>query len=368
MSKNKKFWVVGIAIVVVGFVGWKIYSNQLTNANGSIKIGGILPLSGPYAQFGEAVNQGAILAVDEAKARGLDVQYINQDDQSVAVGSANAANALINDKIDAALTATVEEAKPAGPIFQDASIPLLVTWDSSAYVKSAGSNIFTIGFSTEAAGQKMAEYAYSELGKKTAAVISQKDEWSDNIAAAFAAEFKSLGGTVVFDESLQPNQKDFRTELLKIKNNPVGVVYFPFLPGSIAPFMVQASQLGVKTFFATGDSMSPDEVTQAHGTAEGLYFTNLYSDNGTALIEKYKTKYGDTPGDPIFVSMGYDGMNTLIAAARISRAMKISMADALRQVNIKGTDYQINFAGKQYSEKYERLYRVTNGNFVEISK
>jgi ABC-type branched-subunit amino acid transport system substrate-binding protein len=114
--------------------------------------------------------------------------------------------------------------------------------------------------------------------------------------------------------------------------------------------------------------MSPDEVTQANGAAEGLYFSNLYSDNGAALAQKYQTKYGTQPGDPVFVSMGYDGMKTLIAAAEIAQQKNISMPDALRQVNIQGTDYQINFQGKQYAEKYERLYKVTNGQFVQIEQ
>lgn len=368
MNKTKTiWWVVGVVVVVAIIFGvWHSY--QKPAVSGVIKIGSVLSMTGDFAQFGEAINQGAILAVDEAKTQGINVDYNNQDDQSTAAGSANAANTLIGDNVSGVLTATVQEVKPMVSVFSNSTIPVLAVWDSNDYIKTAGPNIFTIGFSTEDAGQKMATYLYSTLGIKTAAVLSQQDEWSELIASAFSKKFQALGGTVSFNEDIIPTQKDFRTELTKIKSANVGAVYFPFLPGYIAPFLVQAKQLQLNMVFATGDSMSPDEVTQANGAAEGLYFTNLYSDNGAALAQKYQTKYGTQPGDPIFVSMGYDGMKTLIAAAEIAQQKNISMPDALRQVNIQGTDYQINFQGKQYSEKYERLYKVTNGQFVEIQQ
>ncbi len=368
MNKNQKTWiavVVGAIVVVAGLGIW--YSSRKPAETKPITIGSILPMSGDFAQFGEAINQGALLAVDEAKAEGVSVDYKNQDDQSSAVGAANAANTFVNVLgANGVLTATVQEVKPAASVFANSSIPLLAVWDSNNFIKAAGPNVFTIGFSTEDAGEKMATYFWNTLHVKKAAVLSQKDEWSDLIASAFAAKFKALGGSVAFDESLQPTQKDFRTELTKIKSDGVDGVYFPFLPGSIAPFLVQAKQLGVTARFGTGDSMSPDEVTQANGAAEGLYFSNLYSDKGAALAATYKTKYGTDAGDPVFVSMGYDGMKTIIAASQIAQSENISMPDAVRKVNIAGTDYQINFAGKQYSEKYERLYQVVKGQFVQL--
>ncbi len=364
MNKNKTTLLIFV-LVIAALAGWW-FSNKPV-PKGAIKIGAILPLSGDFAQFGEAVNQGALLATDEAKSQGLTVNYNAQDDKSNAVGSANAANNLVSVfHADGIMTVTVQEVKPVASIFGNSSIPLLAVWDSNNYIKTAGPNIFTIGFSTEDAGGKMATYLLNTLHIKIVAVLSQKDEWSQLIASAFADKFKALGGTVALNESLQPTQKDFRTELAKIKNSSAQALYFPFLPGSIAPLLVQAKQLGLTTIFATGDSMSPDEVTQANGATENLYFTNLYSDNGAALAATYKTKYGKDAGDPVFISMGYDGMKTILAAVGIAQNKHVAMPDALRQVNIKGTDYQINFGGKQYSEKYERLYKVVNGQFVQI--
>jgi ABC-type branched-subunit amino acid transport system substrate-binding protein len=95
MNKNT-WWVVGVVIVaaVVVFFGFRMGRKPVSQV-GTIKIGSMLSMSGDFAQFGEAINQGALLAVDVAKSKGIDVQYSNQDDQSSAVGAANAANTRI---------------------------------------------------------------------------------------------------------------------------------------------------------------------------------------------------------------------------------------------------------------------------------
>ena len=368
MNIKKSLWIT-LAIVVAVGIGIYLYSQKQRSSSELIKIGAILPLSGDFAVFGEAINRGAMLAVDEAKQQGFNIQYISEDDHSNAVGSTNAANKLVRtDNVDAAITATVQEVKPVAPIFESANIPLLATWDSNKYIKTAGKNIFTIGFSTEGAGEKMAVYARNSLKLSRVSVLAQKDEWSQLIASAFEAKFKELGGSVVVSEKLSPTQKDFRTVLAKIKSGGTEGIYFPFLPNTIAPFIKQADELGLNTIMMTGDSISPDEVTQAGSPAENLYFTNLYADNIKSLTDKYKAKYGKDPADMTFVSFGYDGVKTLLAASEISKKDKISMSDAIRKVNIQGLDRSIKFDGKQYAEKLEHLYKVTSGEFVEVEK
>ncbi len=366
--KSKIIWIV-VAVVVVGGAVWMNQSRQNTELTGeTIKIGAILPMSGDFAVFGEAINKGALLAIDEAKAQGIDIQYISEDDHSTAVGSTNAANKLIKtDKIDGAITATVQEVKPVAPIFLSAGIPLIATWDSNDYIKSAGKDIFTIGFSTEGAGQKMATYAKNNLKLSKVAVIAQEDDWSSLIASSFEKKFKELGGSVVVSERVNPSQKDFRTVLAKIKTAGVDGIYFPFLPNTIAPFAKQARELGISGILMTGDSISLDEVAQAGSSAENMYFTNLYAENTKDLESKYEAKFGEK-GDMTFVSFGYDGVKTLIEAVRISRKDGISVSDAMRKVDIRGLDRKINFDGRQYSEKLEYLYKVENGEFVEVQK
>jgi len=364
MNKTKSIAIILVILILAGVV----YSLKRSKvAEGPIKIGSILSLTGDFAPFGESINQGAQLALDEAKDQGLQVEYFSEDDRSTANGSTTAANKLVRiNKVDAVFTATLQEVKPAAPVFSNTEVPLLATWDSNDFIKSAGPNIFSIGFSTEDAGHQMARYAYNNLGVKKAAVIPQLDEWSEIIAGAFEKEFTSLGGQVVLKDKAQPTQKDYRTLIAKIKTSGADGVYFPFLPTTIAPFLSQSKQLGFTGKLMTADSFSMDEISQAGTAAQNVYFTNLHSDNSEKLAVAYQAKYGMPAKDPLFVSFGYDGMKTLIAAAQLARKEHISPVSALRQTKVQGTDAIIDFSGKQFSEKLERLYKVDNGQFVEV--
>ncbi len=369
MSKSSLTAAVIIAVAIVaGVIIFKAQpSKPRLSLENTYKIGAILPLTGDFSAFGQAINQGAMLALDEAKEQGQVISYVPEDDHSNALGSTNAAHKLVNvDKVQGAITATVQEVKPSAPVFEGTKIPLLATWDSNHYIKTAGENIFTIGFSTEDAGEKMATHAFMVLKLKKVAVIPQIDEWSELIASAFENKFKALGGEVVMKEEIQPTQKDYRTLIVKAKSAGAEGVYFPFLPNTISPFLLQAKQLGFKGALMTGDSFSADEVTQAGAASEGVIFTNLYADHAQALAEKYKVKFGKEAGDPVFVSFGYDGMKTLLAAAKIASEKQIPMKEAMKMADLQGTDYRIHFEGKQYSEKYERLYKVVNGKFEEV--
>lgn len=367
--KNKIIWLI-VAVVVVGGLIWWNQSRQANDLTGeTIKIGAILPMSGDFAIFGEAINKGALIAVEEAKRDGISINYITEDDRSTAVGSTNAANKLVRtDKVQGAITATVQEVKPAAPTFASSGIPLVAVWDSNDYIKSAGSNIFTIGFSTEGAGYKMATYAKNNLKLTKVAVVAQEDEWSSLIASAFEKKFKELGGSVVVSEKVLPTQKDFRTTLAKIKSAGVDGIYFPFLPSTISPFARQTRELGINAVLMTGDSISSDEVAQAGAAAENIYFTNLYANNTKDLEAKYKAQFGSETSDIPFVSFGYDGIKTILEAVRISKKDGISVSDAMPKVNISGVDRKINFEGKQYAEKLEYLYKVQNGEFIEVEK
>ncbi len=360
---KKTYIYIGLLVLVI--CGWWLLQKPETTSSQTIKIGSILPLTGDFAFFGSEINRGAQIALEEAKAQGVDAELIVEDDKSQATGAVNAANKLVHsDKVSAVITATLQEVKPIAPIFNENKVPLLATWDSNTFIKTAGDYIFTIGFSTEDAGQKMAAYAYNGLGLHKVAVVSALDEWSEIIAEAFKAKFSALGGTVTIHEKVQPSQKEFKTVNAKVKD--AEGIYFPLLPTTIAPFLIQASQLGVKAKLMTGDSFSMDEVTAARGAAEGVIFSNLYADQVKGLSQKYKQKFGEDPADPIFVSFGYDGIKAILEGVTIAKAKGISLRDALTQVDFQGTDSRIKMNGGQFFEKKERLYQVRGGQFVEL--
>jgi branched-chain amino acid transport system substrate-binding protein len=362
-------WVVGIAIVAGGAYALAVKQKSASVASDKIfTIGGLLPLTGDFGSLGEEVNKGALLAIEEAKDDFPELNYVVEDDAFAAASAVSAAQKLIaTDKINAGFTMAVQEAKPIAPVFNEAGIPLLVAWDSNAFLKTGGDSLYSIGFSTEGAGVIMAEYAYQKLGLRKVAVVRHVDEWADIISASFRDRFKQLGGVVVLDESTVVGTSDYRTLIARIKAVGADSIYFPMVPPGNSIFAIQARELQFKGTLMNGDGFLQSEIDAAGKAAEGLYFTNVYGEQLPALAAKYKAKYGVESGDIIFASFGYDAVNTLVEAYRISKESGIPFAEALKQVDIPGIGARIRMNGTRYSERQEKVYKVTNGTAVEVN-
>ncbi len=368
MTRYIKVLIIVVVIVAIAIIAHGITDKTTPAASqAGLKIGSILPLTGDFASFGSEINRGAEIAVDEARQSGINIEYVSEDDRSEPTKSVDAANKLVHaDNVDVAFTATVQEVKPTAPIFNNGQTPLIAVWDSNDFIKTAGSSIFTTGFGTEAAGQTMARHAHNTLGLQKVAVIPMKDDWSSLIADAYIKEFTKLGGTVTMSEQTSANQKDFRTLIAKAQNSGAEGIYAPLLPQAGGPFLKQTRELNFHGPIMMGDSFSQNDVNVANGAAENVYFTNLYASQTDQLSAKYKAKFSATPSDPIFVSFGYDAIKTIIAAHHKAIDDKTSIKQALLNTKLQGTGTLINFNGKQYSERLEKLYQVKNGRFIEI--
>ncbi|MFH1358265.1 MAG: penicillin-binding protein activator [archaeon] len=356
--ENKNNTIKIIVIIAILGVMLLILVNTFIMTGFSIKnnkdlvVGAILPLSGDYSYIGQEVSRGIKLALDESY---LDIKVIYEDEESFnSIAAINSANKLTNiDNIDVGLTTMIEVAKPIAPIFNNKKIPLLVVWDSTNFIYESD-NLFSTGFSTEKSGEKMAEFAFNELKLRKIAVISHKDVWSEIISKAFMNKFVTLGGEIVIHETYNPDERDYRTALLKIKNKNVDAIYAPLVPPVIADFITQKRELGIDAQILAGDSIIQDVIDASGNAAEGIIFTNIYVENVNVLKQKYFEKFGEEPIDITLVSFGYDGLKT------IENAYKIN-PNNLQQglVEVIGPSGSL--------DRVERIYLVKEGQLVLIN-
>lgn len=357
MQKTAKI-LIGIALAIGLAIGGYMASGSFKQAEQEeVVVGAILPLSGDLAVLGEEVKRGVELAAEDMKNEGISATVVYEDDRFDPSASVSAANKLISiDKVDVAMTMFVEEAKPMASVFNTSKTPLLVLWDNNAFIK-VNEYLFSNGFSTEKAGEDMAEYAYNRLHMKTVATIGHKDPWAEIIAKAFNEKFEALGGKVIYNEAFNVDVTDYKTAIAQIKQvNPDGV-YFPLVPMNNARFIVQAKQLGLDKTLLTGDALIQDVVTETGGASEGIYFTNIYSENTGALIAKYRAKYGVEPEDVTLVAFGYDGLMQIKDAAKREGNTKKEIVAGLRSI----------MGESRAAKKMEKIYTVVNGSPEEIN-
>ncbi|MEK7390909.1 MAG: ABC transporter substrate-binding protein, partial [Patescibacteria group bacterium] len=134
VNMKKTLWaiIIIVIIVVLGGILFTKNSSNLQTDKTAIKVGVIIPLTGDLAIIGEELKKGIDLAISELQFKGLNITAIYEDDRFDPKVTATAANKLLNiDKVNFAVTFSIEEARPIVSIFNDHKVPLVVTWDSN---------------------------------------------------------------------------------------------------------------------------------------------------------------------------------------------------------------------------------------------
>ncbi len=338
-----------------------------------IEIGALLFLSNNDVAFiAEAMQQGIEIAVDELNAQGgingKKVRIIYEDDQFNNQKAATGASKLVHvNNVVASLSGAVNTAKTTGPIFEEAQIPQVVLWDVNKDLEEIGEYTYGIGFSTEDAGQKVAQLLYNK-GAREVAVIRQLDEWSQLISDSFVKEFERLGGEVVVDESVTITTSDFRDVLLKSKNTDA---YFAPLISNLELLFKQSKEMGYKGIKSTGDGMTQEIVNLAPSASEGVYFAQTDASGRLfeQLQEKYKAKYGDDSELAVFNALGYDGVMILAQAMEIAgNENPIAIHKALYEIKgFQGASGISTMTPEGSAAKKEALFVVEDGEIVKVN-
>lgn len=353
---QKKCVFVTFLLLSLGVLAYTSNKDNNINPGESIKVGVILPLTGDLAALGQETQKGIELGIKEAKEKGIQIDVVYGDDKSnFGIDTASEAYKLANiDKVDVVLTLFVEESKPITPILSKSKTPLLVLWDSNEFITEAGPYVFSNGFSTEKAAIKIANYAFKNLGKRKIAILGHIDPWAEISIKSFKEEFTSLGGEIIYEDTVSITTKDYRSNIAKIKQSDFDSIYFPLIPPTSTQFLTQVKQLGIQTTLLTGD-LIPSVVDDAKTSAEGIYTTNIFTSEDSILNTKYKDMYHTEITDSTLVSFGYDGIDAVLKAKEKS------------STNLtKG--FSILYGEKRSADKEERLYQVQNGKQILIKE
>lgn len=183
-----------------------------------IRIGVVLPLSGPSAKTGQEIVQGIQLAFNSFHSliREKNVQLIIRDSgSSPGGGAAELVEELAKDK---------DVLMILGPVFSDefekaadiASQWQVVTLSPSATaegVTGLSQFLFRNSITNSLEARQMAEYAVSMLGLTRFAVIYPNDRYGRQMSSFFVESVSALGGEVLAMEHYNSDQTDFGEQI-----------------------------------------------------------------------------------------------------------------------------------------------------------
>jgi branched-chain amino acid transport system substrate-binding protein len=262
----------------------------------TIKIGLLAPLTGEAASWGQNSLAGVTLAVkeinDKGGINGRKVEIVAEDDRCSAEG-VNAINKLINvDKVIGILGPICSASGgPALPIAQNSGVPVVIVAASAPHLTKIGDYIFRVYPSDAFQGKVAAEFMFNKLSKKKVAIVYVKNDWGEGIKEVFKSRFKELGGEVVYEDGVLQDQKDFRTEITKVKANGAEALYFPVYPANGISAFKQFKELVLNIPVVGGDAFDGEEVVKSD-YADGIIYTVAKIN----IPEDFKSKIKSLPG------------------------------------------------------------------------
>lgn len=292
-------------------------------ASKGISIGVILPQTGVLAEPGRNVLEGIELAAQKYNASCENpnhrIKLIVEDSKSNSRDGVSALNKLIHqDKVKIVIGDLSSEIFLAGaPIAEQNQVVMISPGASNPSVREAGDYIFRDYVSDEFDGKIMADYLFSRMGKKKAALVYVNGDYGLGVSKTFEDEYTRLGGTVVYKDSFLAGTTDFKTMVIKVKDSNPEVIYLVGNPAENGYFVKQMKAYRVNVPI-TGNLAfeNNDFITVAKGSFDSIvYSTAAFDvDNDSpevrSFVDDYQKQYQRTPD--MAAGLGYDVMNILL--------------------------------------------------------
>lgn len=354
-----------------------------TASGAAIKIGGIGPLTGGAAIYGNAVKNGAELAVEEINAQGgLQFELNFQDDENDPEKSLNAYNNLKDWGMKALLgTVTTQPCLTVAPETA-ADNMFLLTPSASAVDVIKEDNAFQVCFTDPNQGVASADYiADNGLATKIAIIYDSSDAYSSGIHDKFKEEAATKGLEIVADEAFTADNKtDFSVQVQKAKSSGAELVFLPIYYSEANLIIQEMNKQGCTASVFGCDGLDGLLTIEGADTSlfEGVmlltpFAADAQDEKTQNFVSKYEEKYGETPNQ--FAADAYDGVYTILAACEqggVTADMDASaVCDALKaamtQITVDGlTGEGMKWEATGEVNKAPRAVKIQNGAYTAM--
>ncbi len=350
-------------------------SMRLAAAGGPkrLAIGIMLPLTGSHKSIGQRAMAGALVAMRSFHDVGHpEVTLVFQDSQA---DPTEAFEALVDQDVLAIVgPLDVRRARKFAPLADQYEIPLITLTTESASGTARRDQmdrdpeeqgdeqeqrapfVFRNFIDAAAESRAAARIAFNEIGDRKAAIVYPDVGYGDATSAAFADEFRSLGGRIVAEIPYDRTRTDFAQVAKKLaRSNPEAV----FVPDSaekvaeLSAFFANENIWGLAAdkkppsrtrrtlvhYLGTSLWEHPVLIRQAASYVEGatipVWFSSAVSEGRVRqFVDRFEAIYGRQPEN--FEAFSYDTVNWL-RSLMLERGMR--RPEAIRDALLAGDQH-----------------------------
>lgn len=291
----------------------------------TIKIGMVLPVTGPAADSGKYALTGAKLAMERVnKAGGVlgkQVELVTEDDQTTNPGAVLAFSKLAAQPDIVAFLGSIRSTQnhAMAPDILKTGKPVCFGGTDPTLTKLGNPWLFRFRPNDTYSGRVIGAYGVETLGKKKWAVVHSTDAFGTNGAKALTESLAKIGGSVAIDQGYPNQSQDFTPVVLAIKQSGADIIgsYFTF-DNDLAIFARQLRQLGVTIPWVGSPSITVAGAVKLAGPAlYGTYGVADYAEDSCPEAKEFAKLYKAVSGGVIADNYGswtYDAIGVLCAA------------------------------------------------------
>jgi len=300
------------------------------------RIGCLLPLSGPYAVYGQRCQNAIRLALGPVAE-----QLVVRD----TAGKVDTARAALNELMaDPSVVGVIgplrsEEAAAIAPQAEQAGVPMIALSQREGI---AGKFVLQPTMTNERQAAALAEYAVKTHKLGQIGIIYPNDAYGNGLAEAFTEQVTRRQGRIVGSIAYEAHASEFGVEVLTMKKWADEGLDAVFLPGyaDTAIELAKALRQAQPDLMLLGSNgwHDPQQLQRAARELDGLVFVDGFFAESQrqatrAFVDAYRAAYGTAP--EILEAQAYDAASLLLRALQAgahSRADVVPQLMALRSV------------------------------------
>jgi branched-chain amino acid transport system substrate-binding protein len=368
-------WSKLIAVAALAALGGLAVASRTGAADKVVKVGITLPLTGADAEGAILIKYGALLAIEEANAKGgvagYKIETVIYDSGTATAGQYDPAQAATNTKklvSDPAVVANVGpemsgEGKAMAPILSEADLATITPSSTNpditdpkfaAQFKPKGRAIYFRTVTTDAyQGPNMANYMAQVLKVKSVYVLDDSGAYGVGIADAYQRQAEKIGVKVLGRDQLNPKEADYTTILTKIKALKPDALYYGGVSQAGVKLGKQAYDIIPDMIKAGGDGVHGAPFLKGVGfpAVDKWYATTasphmVESPMAVDWVKRFSERFKTLPDD--YSITAYDGALVILdAIKRVAESGKeinrTNVRDAMQATKLKTLQGEISF-------------------------
>ncbi|MGU3666716.1 ABC transporter substrate-binding protein [Methylobacterium sp. A49B] len=304
MTTTRRVFLTGAASALAGGLAPGVIRSACAQGAGqgpgsTVRIGMVLPVTGPGADAGRYALAGAKIALEAVnKAGGVlgkPLEIVTEDDQTTNPGAVFAFSKLASQSDLVGFLGSIRSTQnhAMAPDILKTGKPVCFGGTDPVLTQLGNPWLFRFRPNDSFSAQVIAEHGVNGLGKKKWAIIHSTDAFGTSGAKALTESLGKGGATVALDQGYTNQSQDFTPVVLAIRQSGADVIgsYFTF-ENDIGIFARQLRQLGVTAPWVGSPSITNVTALKLAGPSlYGTYGVADYAEESSDAARAYGKAY-----------------------------------------------------------------------------